>query len=421
MKKKIIYIIVILLIVTLITVSVISRNRSKPIKVTSHTIAAEDFTREISSNGEIAAKTSARIVSPVSGTVSAIYVETGDKVNKGEILLSLDKKDLALRRKNLIAGLETTRMMIRAELLSLRTAYTQALTGYEQAERDYNRTTELQKIGSASDEELRLKTDSFTIAGKQLTAALQRVNFKEGRALNDPRMTESISDDKIVERSAEVQQALSDLDSLDATIEDFSFISPINGVVTEIIIEEGSVLGPGTTAVIIHDLNNLEIITNIDEVDLSYLQPGQKSRIESDSFIGKELTGTVSKIAPIIKKIGDSRVCEIRLDLDADPEKIARAGASCSIFITVDKKYAVPAIPVEAYFTEDGEKYVYLLKQGEYKDVFTIVKQQVETGILGIESVEIVEGLHIGDMIAVSNTDGILEGDEVELEDEEPK
>ncbi len=417
MKKRIIYIIVILLIVTIIIVSIISRNRSKPIKITSYTIAAEDFTREVSSNGEIAAKTSARIVSSVSGTVSAIYVETGDGVKKGEILLTLDKTDLALRRKNLLAGLETTRMMIREELLSLRTAYTQALTSYEQAKRNYNRTTELHKIGSASDEELRLITDSYTITGEQLNSAHQRLNFKEGRTLDDRRDTESISDDRIVENSAEVQKALSDLESMDANIEDFSFVSPIGGIVTELLIEEGSVVGPGTVTAVIHDLENLEIITFIDEVDLSYLTIGQKARIESDSFIGKELTGTISKIAPIIRKIGDSRVCEIWLDLDADPERIARAGASCSIFITVDEKEAVPAIPVESYFTEDGDKYVFLLEPAETEGIFTVTRQPVEIGILGIETVEIEKGLIIGDIIALSKTEGLLEGDEVELED----
>jgi len=421
MKKKIIYPVVALLIVAIITVSIISRNRSKLIKVKYYTVASEDFNREVSSNGEIAAKTSARIISPVSGSVSAIYVETGDIVSKGEILLTLDKKNLALNRKNLIAGLETTRMMIREELLSLRTAYTQALTSYQQAKRNYNRTTELHKIGSASDEELRLITDTYTIAGEQMDSARQRLNFKEGRSLNDLREADSISDRKIIENSAEVQKALSDLESLDTTIADFSFISPIDGVVTELLIEEGSVLGPGTLAVIIHDLNNLEIITFIDEVDLSYLQIDQKAKIESDSFIGKELKGTISKIAPIIRKIGDSRVCEIRLDLDPDPEGIARAGASCSIFITVDKKNAVPAIPVESYFTEDGNKYVHLLKPGEYKDVFTIVKQPIETGILGIELIEITEGLQIGEMIAVSEKTVLLEGDEVELEETEEK
>jgi HlyD family secretion protein len=226
-----------------------------------------------------------------------------------------------------------------------------------------------------------------------------------------------MSDDRIVENSAEVQKALSDLESMDANIEDFSFVSPIGGIVTELLIEEGSVVGPGTVAAVIHDLENLEIITFIDEVDLSYLIIGQKARIESDSFIGKELTGTISKIAPIIRKIGDSRVCEIRLDLDADPERIARAGASCSIFITVDEKEAVPAIPVESYFTEDGDKYVFLLEPAETEGIFTVTRQPVEIGILGIETVEIEKGLIIGDIIALSKTEGLLEGDEVELED----
>jgi HlyD family secretion protein len=421
MKKKIIYLIAFLLIISIITISIVSRNKSKLMKVTYYTVGTEDFTREVSSNGEIAAKTSSRIVSQVSGTVSAIYVETGDLVSKGEILLTLDKKNLALDRKNLLVGLETSRMMIREELLSLRTAYTQAYTSYQQAERNYNRMKELNKIGSASDEELRLATDSFTINQEQLNSARQGLNFKEGRPLNDLRITKSISDDTIIENSADYQKALSNLESLDTTIADFSFTSPIDGVVTEILIEEGSVLGPGNPAVIIHDLNNLEVITNIDEVDLSYLNLNQKAKIESDSFIGKDLSGTVSKIAPIIKKIGDSRVCEIRLNIDADPEKIARIGASCSIFITVDKKISVPAIPVEAYFTEDGKKYVFTLVGGEYEGIYIVKKQAVKTGILGIELVEITEGLEIGDIISVSDSAVLFEDDEVELKDEEEK
>ncbi len=417
MKKKLIYIAAVILIITITAISIISRNRSRLIKVAYYTVIPEDFTREVSSNGEIVSKNRSVIVSSVSGTVSAIYVETGDKVKKGEILLTLDKTDLAINRKNLLAGLKTTRMMIQEELLTLRTAYTRTRTDYEQAKRNYNRTLELHKIGSASDEELQIKTDAYAIAGEQYNSARQRLNFKEGRPLDDLRESGSITDAEIVENSAEVQKALSELESMNTKIADFSFIASIDGVVTEILIEEGSVLGPGTPAVEIQDLDNLEIVTNIDEVDLSYLKISQKAKIESDSFIGKELTATVSKIAPIIKKVGDGRVSEIRLDPGEDPEGIARAGASCSIFITVEEKINVPAIPVEAYFTEDGKKFVYTLIEGDEKGIFLIEKRNIKTGILGIETVEILEGLSIGDLIVKSDYETLMEGDEVELKD----
>lgn len=62
---------------------------------------------------------------------------------------------------------------------------------------------------------------------------------------------------------------------------------------------------------------------------------------------------------------------------------------------------------------------MYLLKEGDYKDIFTVEKRQIETGILGIESIEITDGLQIGDMIALSDTKIRLEGDKVELESED--
>ena len=77
----------------------------------------------------------------------------------------------------------------------------------------------------------------------------------------------------------------------------------------------------------IHDETRLVVDALIDEVDLSYIALGQEVKITSDSFIGRELPGRVSRIAPMIKKTNDSRVCEIEVDLLENPDKIAHIGA----------------------------------------------------------------------------------------------
>ncbi len=419
MKKKLIIILAIVLIAAFIVIGIISKNRLKLMEVSSYTVELEDFTREVSANGEIMSQESFQVVSAVSGEIKTVKVEAGDEVAPGDILVEIDREDIILSYRNSQAVLESTRRQIREEIINLRTAYTQALTGFEQSERDYERTQELHKIGSASDEELRLRRDAYQIARQNLTAALQRINFREGRDLDDLRIDAPPEDDEIVESSTEVQQALLSMQTLASAIEDYTFKSTISGIVTSVNIEKGGVLGPGTLVATIHNTRQLEVVSNIDEVDLSYLAEDQDTRIESDSFIGSELAGKVSHIDPIIRRVGDSRVCAIKVAVTEDPENLAIIGASCSIFILVEEKNAVPSIPVEAYSIEEGEKFVYLLDETEEEGVFLTRKQTIETGILGIETVEVTEGLIEGDILVKARVPGLEDAMEVELTKEE--
>lgn len=415
MKKKTIYIIVITLIVLTIVVAVVSRNRNRLQKVDVYTVKTEDFKREVSSNGEIISKDSDLIVSTVSGKITGILVETGDLVTEGELLLRLDLEDLDLQRQSLLSTVESTKIMVRKELISLRSAYIQAVTGYEQAEREYLRFEDLHKKEYTSDVELQSRRDAYHIAYDTLSSAMQQLRFREGRDPYDSEESDSRSDEQIVDESPEVKQSILNLKSVESNMGYYSFHSSISGVVTAVSVETGGVVSPGSPIVSIHNTESLEVIANIDEVDLSYLDLNQDVKIESDSFIGTELKGTVTKIAPIIRKIGDSRVCEIHVDILINPDNVAKIGASCSIFINVENRTACPAIPVESYFIEENKKYVFLLEPDEYDEsLFIVKKQEIESGILGIENVEVISGISEGDSVLNSDRSGILEGDEVE-------
>ncbi|MBI9101395.1 MAG: HlyD family efflux transporter periplasmic adaptor subunit [Spirochaetales bacterium] len=427
MKKRLIIIAVIILIAAFVTIGIIGKNKTKLIKVSPVEVTLEDFKREVSANGEIISGESVQIVSLVTGKINKVHIEAGDVVKKGDILLEVEHEDMTLQYQNSLATLEATRRQIREELFTLRTAYTQALTGFEQAERDYLRTEELHKIGSASNEELRLRRDAYRIAEQSLTAARQRVNFREGRELEDPRTEVSTSDnernaqstdEEIIEGSTEVKQARLSVRTFASTLENYTFRAAIPGVVTTLTVEDGGVLSAGALIATIHNTDDLEVLSYIDEVDLSFIDLSQETRIESDSFIGRELEGRVKRMSPIIRKIGDSRVCEIKVSITGDEENLAVIGASCSIFILVEEKNGVPSIPVEAYSIEDGEKYVWVLEETEENGIFLLKKQIIETGILGIETVEVISGLNPEMKIVASKVPGLSDGMEVELEEE---
>ena len=417
MIKKLIPVIVIVAIVGLVAVGILTRNRNTQQEVASVTVGMEDFNREVSANGEIRSVQDSKATARTNGNIEIIHVETGDRVMEGELLVSIEKKDLDSQKLKAEAALEIAKMGVRKELLTLRTSYSQAISNYDKAKRDHERSVELHKIGSASDEELRQKQDALSLAEQNLSSAREQLNFREDRPLDDARNTPSKADELIVRDSAEVIEAESNLKTVFDTLEYYEIRAITSGVVTEMNAEEGGVLSTGSVVATIHDDSALEVVTNIDEVDLSYLRTGQPVRIESDSFIGETIYGEVSSIAPIIRKIGDSRVCEVIITIRDDPEGLARIGASCSVFIEVEKKEQVPSIPIESYFLRNGKKYVALLQEEEAEetDLYIVTLKEIETGILGVETVEIRDGLEIDDLIVSRNPSYLEEGISVKV------
>jgi len=299
-----------------------------------------------------------------------------------------------------------------SELLRLQQTYYQADTVLNQTKRDFNRASQLQKIGSVSDEEFRLKKEAYDNATDSLFFARQELNFREGRAISEKRNEKTPSNENIVENAPETKQALFLYESLLSQREFYNIASTLEGTLTELNVEKGSVVSPGVVLAAVHDSTHLEIEAPVDEVDLSFIDIGQKVMIESDSFIGSKLEGIVSHIDPVIVKSGDSRVCNVTIDITADPEGLARIGASCSVFITVRETFQVPAVPSEAYFLEDGKKFVYKLNLlNEKKNTYELEKTLIETGILGIGSVEVVSGLRVSDLVipaGVQQYEGVL-------------
>lgn len=401
MNKKLIPAIVFLAIIAVVTISIVTRNKNKYLEVETVDVVLEDFSREVTSNGEIRSVKESLVVSRSNGTVQSVLVKVGDTVRAGDVLVAVDSREMESQVRNAAASLESIKMSVRREIMSLRNSYAQALVTLDQASRDYERTVELHKIGSASDEELRIKKENLSNVERNLVITREQLNLREGKLLSDDRTGPLADDYAIVAASAEVRQAETQLKVLRENLDGYRIKALTSGVVTAISVQEGGFVSTGMTVAAVYDANNLEIITSIDEVDLSWVHVGQRARITSDSFIGSELTGEVVRIAPVIQRIGDSRVCEIAIKILADEKKIARIGASCSVFIEVEKRTQAPAIPVESYFIKDGKSFVALLSENEDSDTLTVSITEIETGILGVKNVEVKSGLSEGQKIVL--------------------
>jgi len=420
MKKRVIVIPVIVLLLAgaafLIWRSV--GGSSSPTVVLDQVIPA-DLTKEVIATGDIASEESATVVTGTSGRISRVLVEEGDSVRVGSVLAVLEDTSIRRREQSALLTLEATGQQIRRELLSLRSAYADAEVALQQAQASYDRTSELQSIGSATREALRQAQEAVTAAQRALDRAREQLNFREGRSIDDPRTTPAQTDDEIIAGSIEIRQAEANLESIRSELDDTRITARRAGTVTEVYVEPGDLVGSGTEVARLDRMTDLVVQSAVDEVDLGDLELGQPVRVESDSFIGTTLEGTVSRIGQIIHRQGEQRVCSIEVSFN-DPDHVARVGASCAIYITVREAPDAPSIPIESFFLDNGGKYVYVAvpqSEGEAEEgmsLYTLEKREVQIGIIGLGRAEVLSGLEMGETIVAAGVRELTVGQVVQ-------
>jgi HlyD family secretion protein len=419
MKKR--YIVIPIIVVILAGAAFLvwrSTHGSQNASVVLDEVAPADLTKEVIATGEIASEESTIIPAGANGRIASVLVDEGEQVSSGTVLVALEDDAVRLRERSALLALESAQRQVLRELVSLRASYADAEAAVEQAEADYGRTRELQENGSATREALRLAEEAVTSARRALDRAREQLNFREGRALDDPRDTSAPPDDAIVAESIEVRQAESNLEAVHSDLAETRITARRAGTITEVYVEVGDLVGSSTQIARLDQLSDLIVVSAIDEIDLGYLEIGQKARIESDSFIGTSLEGEITKIGQIIRRQGDMRVCDVEVSF-TDTDGVARVGASCAIYITVREIKDAPSVPIESFFIEDGTKYIFVaeaqpeLQADGQMSPYVLERREVVIGILGLGRAEVTGGVGLGELVVASGVRELIDGQTV--------
>ncbi len=238
------------------------KSKVPPVVVQTVKVARRDITEIVVASGKIQPVVEVHISPEVSGEITELPVSEGQHVKKGDLLLKINP-DLTLAALNQAkAGYESS--------LASRTT---AAANLEKAEADYKRNKEL--------------------FNERLLSESDFIGFKVAR---DVALAEVDS------ASNQVTMAQASVDSAKDSLAKTTIVSPLDGTVTALNSQLGErVLGTaqnvGTEIMTIADLDNMEARVNIGEMDVVLIQPGQKARLEVDSFRDKKFTGTVTAVS----------------------------------------------------------------------------------------------------------------------------
>lgn len=426
-----------------------------------------DIVATISSTGVIEPSQEVKLTFRSSGKVKDISVQIGDTVKKGQVLASLEADELQLQLKqaqvnlklaeaNLakakVAADETDIAAARAQLESARAqadaaraAYADLLRGPSAAEKTvaqaqlkraeaalkhaqeaYNEVADRPDVGLLpQSQQLEQATIDYATAkaNNQVTlappkpgqkaqslaqiaaadAAVAQAEASLERLLNGPKPED------LAVLETQVDQARIGIESAELALHNTQLISPIDGVVGVINIHTNEVPNPSLPAMVVADPEGFHIKLNVDELDIGHLEPGQTATVTVDALDDAQLTGVVSRIAPVANtsSFGGSTIVTYEVIVNLDPTDLPlRSGMTASVAIITDKAENVIVIPNQVMHLDESTRTPYVEKL--INGVPTRV--DLKLGLRNEQYSEVISGLDENDELAIRriNTSDII-------------
>ncbi|GAB4457004.1 MAG: efflux RND transporter periplasmic adaptor subunit [Armatimonadaceae bacterium] len=188
---------------------------------------------------------------------------------------------------------------------------------------------------------------------------------------------------------------------------DTTIRSPIDGVISDRLVEPGQVVGPTATVMRLVALDTVFFEAQVPETELSSLEPGMPVNVTTDAFAGKTFPGKIARIYPT----GDtgSRTVVVRVEI-SNPNKMLRPGLFARGAVVTQERQGV-VVPRDAVVTSEGETVIFVAEDGT-----RAVRRPVRLGIATADSVEILSGISEGESVITAGQGVLTDGAPIKVE-----
>ena len=283
----------------------------------------------------------ARISSPIAGRVIGGIGALGADVRTGDTLVELDSPELG----------------------QAQSAYAEAMSDLNLADRAFQRIRELYDNGIAPRKEQEQAQDNLTRARSEAERArLKLANLGVRNRRTDNR---------------------------------FILHTPLSGTITERNITPGMEVRPDLTAplFVVSDLNQLWVQMDIFEKDIGLIHAGATVLLQVPAYPGKDFTATIDYISRIVDET--TRTVKVRCILP-NTEKRLLPAMFASITVQSDADNQAVVVPLNAIFAENESDWAYV-NIGDYH----YQKRPVTVGLRLKDRAVILDGLKPGDRLVV--------------------
>ena len=326
-----------------------TESKAQPVFVEVKTIDTGNYSKFFSTSGKVEAVNSANISTRMMGYVEKIHVKVGQRVIKGQLLLSINSSDLAAQRAQVSSKI------------------TEANSALESAERDFNRVTALYKKQSVSEKEL----DDATTYYNMTKARLAQVQNRKGE--------------------------------VDAQFSYTNIRAPFSGVVTNKFINLGSMANPGVPLMSIESEGQFQVMTRVSESEIANIKLNSEVEVTVKA-IEKTVKGKVLEISA--SGINTAGQYEVKILLSSEPINVfSGMFASVAFPKSEDIEESLVLIDRSALITRGQLTGLYTVSQSN-----TALLRWIRVGRSYGSKVEVLSGLTFGESYIVSSKGKLFNG-----------
>jgi HlyD family secretion protein len=299
-----------------------------------------DLARVVVATGKIQPLSKAEIKSKASGFIKKIYVDYGDHVKNGQILVELDKVQLEAAFRASEASLQAAK----AARESAKAALERNKVDAEGPDVPFlklsmERAQQMLKDGVMSKSVVEDAEKNYQLALNKQVSAQRNL---------------AVSQAEIEKAEAEVVQAKAAADNAAEDLRNSTIVSPIDGLVLSRDVNIGDavssiyILGSQATPIMtLGDVSEVYVQGKVDESDIGKVYLNQAARIVVESFKDKKFTGKVTKISPLGKEKDNVTTFEVRVSI-SNPGGELKASMSANAEILLEEKKNVLMAPEAA-------------------------------------------------------------------------
>ena len=398
-KKKIIMGSAVTVVFLFIAFKSVAGGKSAVMPVIATPLKKGEVTETLSVSGPVQGTDSVEVVSNLHAEILELRVKEGDKVEKGQLLATLDDKDAKKGVDIAQNAYDLAVSTYKDKQLEAENGYAKAKQEFETAKANYNRTLLLYQGGSATGVELETATNTMNDAARELTT----YTIKDGK----PVANESYS--------LQIEKEEFELEQKKEALENTKVTSPIAGTVVRVNCKVGRFADKtddDKPMFIINNLDVLEMKINVSEYSIGKVKVGQPVEINADILNGDTVNGEVTDISPTGEEKGSGsteRVIPTTIRIIDQNTKLI-AGITAKAKIELQKAEDVWVVPISALIQNpDGTMAVASVVNNtvKYIPVKTGVESDIEAQSIPDEERALTEGLQLIEAPSPMITDGM--------------
>ncbi len=353
------------------------------------TVKRGEMVREVKGNGTLVPQVTRWIPAPADGRVEKILVQAGVEVSAGTVIVELSNPqmeqqavDASLQVKTAEADSENLKVKLESDAMTQQSQIASIKAEYSQAKLQLDTDEALAKKGLVA--ELTLKVSRVKVED-----LANRVRVEQERLAITGRSTKA----QLNAQQSRVDQLRALAKLKQEQVDALKVRAGTNGVLQQVIVQEGQQVNPGINIARIADPASLKAELKVAETQINDVKEGQAAVVDTRNGL---IQGRVSRIDPA------AREGTFTVDITFNEALPSSARPDLSVDGTIELERLRNVLYVDRPAFGQAQQTVGMFKLTP--DGQEAARTQVRLGRTSVSTVEIVDGLREGEQVIISDT-----------------